>query len=124
MDEFVVCTQPCGDLITKRAAEWGGRLLGHEASDRDSASYGLTMQWASAENDDRIPSEVEQLLLEAGKKAESRGVFNDYIFQYVGSGDGSFRGVDEQTRNKYRAISGKYDPEQIFQKFVPGGFKL
>lgn len=48
-------------------------------------------------------------------------------FQYLNYADKSqdpFGGYGEEMRTRLRAVSRKYDPAGMFQKRVPGGFKL
>ncbi len=53
------------------------------------------------------------------------GLWHPYIYQnYAGKGQDVFDGYGEENRKRLREIRGKYDPEEVFERLVPGGFKI
>ncbi|KAF1992666.1 FAD-binding domain-containing protein [Amniculicola lignicola CBS 123094] len=81
--------------------------------------------WDLSENDDQVYSAVEDLLQRLKKTASEKGLLHRYIFtNYAYHKEEVLAGYGEQSVNRLREVSQKYDPEGIFQKSVPGGFKL
>jgi hypothetical protein len=81
--------------------------------------------WNSAADDERIHQGVERLLAKSRGMAAERGLLHRYIFtNYAYYKENVFEGYGEKSLAKLRKTSESYDPKSIFQKSVPGGFKL
>ena len=61
---------------------------------------------------------IENLATERGKAARYRFTNYGYKTQNV------LRGYGEESVEKLRQVSKKYDPQAFFQTVVPGGFKV
>ena len=89
------------------------------------------IHWAMAvdgtEPDTDVPfrSAVKDLFAAATKKAKSLGVQRDYLaLTYSDSWQDPIGSRSQGTIEEMWESSKKYDPAQLFQKQVPGGFKL
>ncbi|RYP10556.1 hypothetical protein DL765_008060 [Monosporascus sp. GIB2] len=81
--------------------------------------------WTLPEDDNRIFAAVDSLLAELKALASKKGLLHRYIFpNYAYHKDDIIGGYGEESVSKLRETSKKYDPEGMFQKGVPGGFKL
>jgi hypothetical protein len=122
---FIVSLQPFGQFITAKAAETGGNLLGLDAEDGDRVLVGLTIEWDDKADDEVVNAGIQQLVQRTDAEAEALGAADDYIFlNYASPWQDPYGGVGEENLEAYREASLKYDPEQLFQRAVPGGFKL
>ncbi|KAK3318063.1 hypothetical protein B0H66DRAFT_621733 [Apodospora peruviana] len=66
-----------------------------------------------------------QLFADLRRLASEKGLLHRYVFtNYAYHRDNIMTGYGEQSLVRLKAASEKYDPEGMFQKGVPGGFKL
>jgi hypothetical protein len=85
----------------------------------------LNPTWSSSIDDERIYKGVEMLLAKSRAMANERGFLHRYIFtNYAYYKDNLFQGYGEKSLAALRETSRKFDPKGVFQKAVPGGFKL
>lgn len=85
----------------------------------------LDLAWSGANNDAKIRQVTDEVIgrLQGylkGVKALKEFQYLNYAFQDLDP-IGSYGPANV---NKIKAASAKYDPGQVFQKLVPGGFKL
>lgn len=59
------------------------------------------------------------------QKAVDMGLGEDFLYLNDASADQKImEGYGKENLNRLQRVSRKYDPEQVFQKQVTGGFKL
>lgn len=81
--------------------------------------------WTLPEDDKRIFSAVENLVAGFRELASKKGLLHRYIFpNYAYQKDDIISGYGEESVSKLGETSKKYDPLGLFQKGVPGGFKI
>lgn len=81
--------------------------------------------WDLPEDDDQVHRAVEDLLQKFRTIASGKGVLHRYIFTNYGYyKDDALSGYGQESAKRMRGVSEKYDPDGIFQKAVPGGFKI
>ncbi|KAF2190800.1 FAD-binding domain-containing protein [Zopfia rhizophila CBS 207.26] len=103
----------------------GGNSLGICPEDGPLVNTLLTSLHTSKEDYGRLVAPAQGLLEQLNELAESIGVAHRYRFiNYAYKGTGVIEGYGEESMKKLWAATGKYDPEGLFQKRVPGGFKL
>ena len=123
--QFISSYQPFGQYISSHANATGGNLLGLDASDGDRVLVGLTVQWQGAENDDIMTSALQKLIKDGNELAVSLCADDDYVFMnYASKWQDVYGGVGAANLEEFRRVSLEYDPTQLFQRGVPGGFKL
>ena len=123
--QFIVSMQPFGQFITSKSTATGGNFLGLEAEDGDRVLFGLTVDWASKADDEVVNAAIRKLVEEANMQARELNALDDYVFQnYAATWQDVYGSVGEKNLEAFREVSRKYDPSQLFQKAVPGGFKL
>jgi hypothetical protein len=85
----------------------------------------LNPTWNASSDDDRVHKGVETILAASRAMASERGLLHRYIFtNYAYYKESLFQGYGEKSLAALRETSQKFDPKGIFQKAVPGGFKL
>jgi hypothetical protein len=68
---------------------------------------------------------ARRLLDGANEVAMSMGLLHDFQYlNYAGPGQNPLASYGASNIAKLQAVSKKYDPNSIFQRQVPGGFKL
>lgn len=119
--------QPIPPAITSKSGPLGGNSLGLQSSPgRGSLVLCLlSATWDDAADDAAIMNVVRKLhetLVAEGKK---RALWNDWIYlNYANQTQDPIAGYGPEIRKRLRETSAKYDKKQVFQKLVPGGFKL
>ncbi|KAH6661823.1 FAD binding domain-containing protein [Halenospora varia] len=123
--QFIVSMQPFGQFITSRAAATGGNFLGLDVDDGERVLIGLTLSWTYDADDETIDEAIRFLIEEAGVQANELEAEDDFVFMnYAALWQDVYAGVGETNREEFRKVSKMYDQPQIFQRGVPGGFKL
>lgn len=77
------------------------------------------------DNDEQIQSAVEDLLQKFRNIASGKGLLHRYIFTNYGYyKDDVLASYGKNSVQKMWEVSKRYDPNGLFQKAMPGGFKL
>ncbi|KAL9020281.1 MAG: hypothetical protein Q9185_002461 [Variospora sp. 1 TL-2023] len=83
----------------------------------------LTGTWNDSEDSAAVEATALKLIDSIDSEARACGMDTGYIYlNYAHTGQNVFG--EGQRKERLREISRKYDPEGIFQRAVPGGFKL
>lgn len=99
--------------------------LGLCPSDGNLVLLDLTVQWSYANNDTLVNTASQRLIEEASSSALARGILHQYIYlNYALENQDPIASYGEQNLVELRSVSKKFDPGQVFQRLVPGGFKL
>jgi hypothetical protein len=123
--QFVVSLQPFGQFITGKAAATGGNLLGLETGGMDRVVVCLTVNWADEADDGMMNEAIRALISQGRSDAEELGASDEFLFQnYAAVWQDVYGGVGKENREAFKTVSRRYDPSQLFQKAVLGGFKL
>ncbi|KAI4604068.1 hypothetical protein KJ359_000195 [Pestalotiopsis sp. 9143b] len=110
--------------LLNKTAELGGNVLGLP-SDEPLVTVLLLTYWKNKENDKKIMATLQEALTDIEKEADSRGQRVPYVYlNYTSQFQDPFTSYGEENRKFLQETSRKYDPEGLFQKNVPGGFKL
>lgn len=87
--------------------------------------WAMAVDGSEADTDGPFQSAVQDLFAAATKRAKELGLQRDYIpLTYADSWQDPIASRSIGTIKQMLATSRKYDPMQVFQKQVPGGFKL
>jgi hypothetical protein len=83
------------------------------------------MVWDDASKDDQFNKAALDFMNAAKAEAKSRGVYSRYIYlNYAGPYQNVISGYGEANLAKLKSIAKRYDPNAVFQKLQPGGYKL
>jgi FAD/FMN-containing dehydrogenase len=84
-----------------------------------------TVSWARAQDDELVEGNIRKGIERIDAFAAARNTGHPYRFQnYCGEWQNPFEGYGEEGLRFLREMSGKYDPDGLFQKGCVGGFKL
>lgn len=110
--------------LLDKTADLGGNVLGL-TSDEPLVTVLLLTYWKNREDDQKIMATLQEALTDIGKDADARGQRVPYVYlNYTSKFQDPFTSYGEGNKKFLQEISRKYDPEGLFQKNVPGGFKL
>ena len=123
---FYLSFQPQGQvIISKSGAGAGTNSLGLDSSDGELVVALVNVVWDLSVFDWVVNRRVQELMGKAARIAEEMGVLNEYVYlNYAAPWQRPISGYGVQSRNELLETSRRYDPGQLFQKAVPGGFKL
>lgn len=110
--------------LLRRTAELGGKALGLDAGEPVVSVLLLTC-WRRREDDARVLGVLRGALGAIERDAEERGQRVPYTYlNYASDFQDPFSSYGEENKRFLQEVGRKYDPEGLFQKNVPGGFKL
>jgi hypothetical protein len=81
--------------------------------------------WSNSTANDLVEKKAGQVVDDIAELAKSMRLFHE--FQYLNYADSSQNPIEsygEENVHRLKKASRKYDPKGVFQRQVPGGFKL
>lgn len=85
----------------------------------------ISASWPNPSDDQAVTEAVIDAFAKVNAFAEEKGTLNSYEYlNYAHKTQTPITGYGAENVAKLKAASKKYDPLQVFQKRVPGGFKL
>ncbi|XDG05523.1 hypothetical protein ABKA04_005138 [Annulohypoxylon sp. FPYF3050] len=116
---------PLTKAMLESSAGAGGNAITIPPSDGPLFVVLVNPGWDLPKDDSRVFKTVGDFVADLRKLATDNGLLHRYIFaNYAYQRDDCIRGYGKESIIKLMETSKKYDPEGIFQKGVPGGFKL
>ncbi|KAI1080736.1 putative FAD-binding oxidoreductase [Whalleya microplaca] len=115
--------QPISSSAVLAGQQRGGNALGLEAVNQTWLV--IDVGWWFPEDDERAANASMSMINKIDAASKSTGNYVDYIFMNDASANQpviEHYGPDNVA--KMREVQSKYDPDLVFQKLVPGGFKL
>ncbi|KAL8915022.1 MAG: hypothetical protein Q9171_000462 [Xanthocarpia ochracea] len=120
---YYLTFQPLPTVTTTKGSTTNN--LGLDASDRNLVLTLLAMQWTLATDDAAVTAAANSWLAAAKAASVKAGLSNEFVYlNYAAQGQDPISGYGAGNKANLRAVSRKYDPNQVFQKAVPGAFKL
>ena len=102
-----------------------GNSLGLQPSDGALINFAIIVLWDFAADDETVESTAIRYNNEIDTLAKERGLFHRFVYMnYAHTSQDPIAGYGEEVKSKLQTVSKKYDSQGIFQKAVPGGFKL
>ncbi|KAG8159952.1 hypothetical protein KVR01_010589 [Diaporthe batatas] len=120
---LVVSMQPISESLVLAGEERGGNALGLQPTNQTWGMF--TSGWYSSEDDPDAHSLGSSLNNQTKKAAVNAGQHLPYVFMNDASHDQAvIASYGTENVKRMRDVQLKYDPGQVFQTLVPGGFKL
>ncbi|KAL8902883.1 MAG: hypothetical protein Q9207_004311 [Kuettlingeria erythrocarpa] len=122
---YALTFQPLPTAITTKATAANPNSLGLDASDGNLVLTHLTVTWTLPTDDAAVTAAVNTWLQAAKAASVEAGLSNEFVYlNYAAPGQDPITGYGAANKANLRSVSQKYDPNQVFQKAVPGAFKL
>ena len=120
---YAISFQPFPSAIIAKGA--GANSLGLSPTEAPLTNVLLSIQWLDILDDARIEAAAKEFHHRTTRAAKARGKSNEYLYlNYAAKWQDPIQGYGAKEKKRLREVSRKYDPDGIFQKAVPGGFKL
>lgn len=117
--------EPIPPAITAKTVSLGGNSLGLDPSAGALVLCVVSASWTLASDDARIIAATKDLFAQIDGASTAAGLFNRFKYlNYAADWQDPIGGYGPENKARLRAVSRKYDRAGLFQKGVPGGFKL
>lgn len=116
--------QPIGADWMRASESRGGNALGLDSS-KIYLCYAEVVEWIGSAYDDIVAEWVQETTYAINNATIKAGLYDP--FNYMGDSAGFqriFEGYGEENHAKLQEVAKKYDPEGVFQRLMPGGFKV
>ena len=117
--------QPLPKLYAEKSAEAGGNVLGLERQKDDGVLLLLLVEVPTADQRAAAHPKAKALIDDVQAFASSIDGAQDWLYMnYADPDQDVFGSYGAENVNFLKKVAAKYDPEQVFQKLCPGGFKI
>ncbi|KAL8820863.1 MAG: hypothetical protein Q9191_007428, partial [Dirinaria sp. TL-2023a] len=117
--------QPIPRIFTNHSLERGGNVLGLDRLKDNSIILNFLMIWSDPAKDEIIRKVLDTILTNVTNYTQKVGAYRPWQYTNYAYEDQDPIGSYGPDNVQYlKDISQKYDPGQVFQKLVPGGWKL
>lgn len=100
-------------------------MLGLDRFDDDLINLLYTVSWTLPTDSARVEAAMKALEAKIRAKEKELGIFNEWIYlNYAAKWQDPIQKYGAANVAFMKGVSKNYDPIGIFQKAVPGGFKL
>ncbi|KAF2790458.1 oxidoreductase FAD-binding protein [Melanomma pulvis-pyrius CBS 109.77] len=122
---FTFTLQPMTNSIYSKSAATGGNVLGLDRFKDDLINLLFTVSWTLPTDNARVEAAMQGLEDAIVAKEKQMGVFNEFVYlNYAAEWQDPIQGYGAANVAFMKSVSKKYDPNGLFQKAVPGGYKL
>ncbi|KAL4901185.1 hypothetical protein BDW74DRAFT_187841 [Aspergillus multicolor] len=123
---IMVIIQPWPKIYWQRNQNNGvGNVLGLDRFDENMLQVLYDYSWTNAADDALFQRLCEEAMAELDEYAKSIDKYNEYIYlNYADKTQNPLRGYGDENVEFIRQVAQRYDPDGVFQRQVPGGFKV
>lgn len=117
--------QPIPLPMTAQSIAQGGNSLGLSMSDGPLVLCLLAVSWSLKKDDKTVMNTGKTLFDNIEQEAMRRSLFHKFKYlSYSAAHQRPIDGYGPVNKAQLQQVSKKYDPSGLFQRAVPGGFKL
>ncbi|KAI9829123.1 MAG: hypothetical protein M1832_000146 [Thelocarpon impressellum] len=117
--------QPLPRVFTERSLENGGNILGLEDEKDDNVLFLWFLAWDDPAQDGPLAALAKAVTGAINEYTKKQKAYVQFEYLPYADAEGNpLRKYGSNNLRKMRRVSREYDPDQVFQKLVPGGFKL
>ncbi|KAL4864870.1 hypothetical protein BDV12DRAFT_188602 [Aspergillus spectabilis] len=125
--DFTMSTivQPWVPLFWKDSEARGGNVLGLERFNESMLNVAYDYSWDDEADDDLFYGLAKSARIGLDEYTQSTGLYNEYVYlNYAGDTQKPLRGYGADNMAFLHQVQRKYDPNGVFQRLMPGGFKI
>ncbi|KAL6704805.1 hypothetical protein ACN47E_007609 [Coniothyrium glycines] len=117
--------QPVTKDFLIHSANIGGNPQGVDASKAPFFWMVENFTWTNATDDTIVHTAADQITVDIKRMLTDNGWDADYLYMNdAGKGQAVFQSYPAANLRKLKAIRAKYDPQKIYTKLMPGGWKV
>ncbi|KAI9819105.1 MAG: hypothetical protein M1827_007261 [Pycnora praestabilis] len=117
--------EPITREMTARSSLYGGDSLGLQNNTEDLILVQLGVTWADLGDDAVLEAAAQTFLKQLEAQAKAAGVHYPFKYaNYAAPSQKVFQSYGKANYANLQKVAKKYDPYAVFQRLVPGGFKL
>ncbi|ORY68841.1 uncharacterized protein BCR38DRAFT_424481 [Pseudomassariella vexata] len=117
--------QPLPKLFGQRVTEAGGNVMGVEHQAHDGILWLAVAMMKTPEQEALAYPKVKAWVKTVEEYAASLDGMLEWVYlNYADKSQNPLASYGEENLKKIRDVAAKYDPDQVFQKLCPGGFKI
>jgi hypothetical protein len=118
-----ITIQPMPSAVTSPG--FGQNSLGFGRDEQPLVNVLLGFTWLHAADDAKFESAARTFVQKSQDAARKRGLLHPFVYlNYAAPWQDPIASYGAAEKKRLQQVSQKYDPARIFQKAVPGGFKL
>lgn len=103
----------------------GNNVLGTSPKDGNGMILLISALWPESTSNDAVHSKAEEVIAAVNSEAKSMGLLKKFVYaNYADPSQHPFESYGKKNVEFLTRTAKKYDPKGVFQKKVPGGFKL
>ncbi|KAI9810443.1 MAG: hypothetical protein M1826_003612 [Phylliscum demangeonii] len=122
---WVTMFQPLPRIITDHGIKLGGNVLGLDRTPGNLVLFQLFISWSDSTSYQALYAAARSVVSKMDAYARRIGAHNDWIYlNYATQDQDPLSSYGPANVKKLQAASAKYDPGQVFQNLVPGGYKI
>ncbi|KAF2734794.1 FAD-binding domain-containing protein [Polyplosphaeria fusca] len=120
---YTFTLQPLPYVLYSKAST--SNALGLDRFKDDLANILFTLSWTLPTDNDRVYSAIQKLQGDIIALAKEKGIYNEWLYlNYASQFQDPIKAYGSASVAFLKSVSKQYDPAGVFQKAVPGGFKL
>lgn len=122
---WITMFQPIPYVITEQSIKRGGNVMGLDREKGNQVLFLFFVQWTDTADDKAIYAAADGLMEQVTELTRRAGKDNEWIYlNYALQNQDVLGGYGRENVEKIRSVAQKYDPDGVFQKLVPGGYKI
>ncbi|CAE6484091.1 unnamed protein product, partial [Rhizoctonia solani] len=117
--------QPISNSMLRATDKKGGNILGLKPAKDPLMVVSYTFTWVRPEDDKKAYAAIKKLVTASKNIAKSQNRLADYMYlNYAGPEQKVIESYGSAQVDFLRKVKAKYDPDAVFEKLSPGGFKI
>lgn len=122
---WITMFQPIPSIITQHSEARGGNVLGLNRAQGNQVLFLFFVQWTDAADDQALQNAASTYMEKVTELTQRQGKSNEWIYlNYALQNQDPLGSYGKANLDKITAAAKKYDPNGVFQKLVPGGYKI
>lgn len=121
--QWILTFEPLPTVFVARGA--GTNVLGTTPADGNSVVLLLSGSWEDTTASEDVYGKAEEFMAKINRAAERMGLLKEFVYaNYAGRHQRPLESYGKENYQYLRKVAREYDPKGVFQRQVPGGFKL
>ncbi|KAI9826339.1 MAG: hypothetical protein M1832_000256 [Thelocarpon impressellum] len=123
--QYLCQFQPLPEAITEKGNKFGGNVLGLNRFPGNFILLNFELGWTDPALDGRVTAFNDLIIAKMTRYLKRKDALNPFqYYNYALPSQDPLRGYGRENLRFLRRTARKYDRDQVFQKLVPGGFKI